>query len=101
MPKKSKFLGALALVLAVSTGMSAPASAEFFGHHDTPGKVLAGYNGSGYTHEFAAQTVRPRITVHPRHVLGPHSVRHCHFWLAKEYRISGPVIVPQQRCWWN
>lgn len=101
MPRKSKFLGLLALILAFSAGITAPAWAEFFGCHDTPGKVLAVYNGDGYTHDFAAQTARPRITIHPRHRLNRYSVRHCRSWLTKEYRVSGPVIVPQQRCWWN
>jgi hypothetical protein len=45
---------------------------------------------------------RPRITVYPRHrTLGPNAKRYCRFWLAKEYRVSGTVITPQQRCWWN
>ena len=45
---------------------------------------------------------RPRITVYPRHrYLGPNAKRYCRFWLAKEYRVSGTVITPQQRCWWN
>jgi len=45
---------------------------------------------------------RPRITVYPRHRhLGPNAKRYCRFWLAKEYRVSGTVITPQQRCWWD
>ncbi len=53
------------------------------------------------THELAAQP-RPRITVHPRRSYpGPNAKRYCQFWLAKEYRVSGTVITPQQRCWWN
>ena len=34
-------------------------------------------------------------------ISGPNAKRHCHFWLAKEYRASGPVITPQMRCWWR
>jgi hypothetical protein len=50
--------------------------------------------------EFAAQA-RPRITVHPRYRrLSPNAKRFCRFWLATEYRPSGTVITPQQRCWW-
>jgi hypothetical protein len=101
MPRKSNVLGLLALILALSAGISAPAWAEFFGCHDTPGKVLAVYGGDGYTHDFAAQSTHPRITIHPRHRLTRTSVRHCRSWLTKEYRISGPVIVPQQRCYWD
>jgi len=32
---------------------------------------------------------------------GPGFVRQCTSWLAPENRISGPVIVPQMRCWWQ
>jgi hypothetical protein len=106
MPNKFFFLGLLAVILAVSAGMS-PASAEFFGCHDKPGKVLASYAGSPssysdsrrYTHEFAAQT-RPHITIRRSHP-GSNAKRLCRSWLVKEYRISGPVIVPQMRCWWE
>jgi hypothetical protein len=103
---------ALAAVLAVA----APASAEFFGCNDNKkGKVLATYTGSPslartktyragshVTHEFAAQSTRPRITVYPRTTgPGPNAKRHCRAWLAKEYRVSGTVIVPRQQCWWQ
>jgi hypothetical protein len=104
MPKNCNFFALLALIFAISGGMLLPASAEFFGCNDKPGKVLASYTsgsgGSRYTHEFAAQSARPRITIHPRHV-GHNASRHCRSWLTKEYRISGPVIVPQMRCWWD
>ena len=50
----------------------------------------------------AAQKKRPRVTIYPRRVyLGPNAKRQCHSWLAREYRVSGPVIVPQMRCWWE
>lgn len=53
------------------------------------------------TREYRAQS-RPRIVIHPRrYKLGPNAKRHCRFWLAKEYRPSGPVITPQMRCWWQ
>ena len=32
---------------------------------------------------------------------GPGAVRQCTSWLASENRLSGPVIVPQMRCWWE
>jgi hypothetical protein len=45
---------------------------------------------------------RPRITVHPRSTHpGPHAKRYCRSWLAREYRVSGPVIVPRMQCWWH
>ena len=55
------------------------------------------------TGEFSAQTVRrPHIVIHPnRFEPGPNSKRICGFWLAQEYRVSGPVIVPQQHCRWR
>jgi hypothetical protein len=49
--------------------------------------------------DLSAQT-RPRITIYPRH-LGPNAKRQCRAWLVKEYRVSGPVIVPRQQCWWE
>jgi len=51
--------------------------------------------------ELAAKSAgRPHIVIHPRR-LGPNSKRYCRFWLAQQYRVSGPVIVPQQYCWWE
>ncbi len=43
---------------------------------------------------------RPRITIHPRQ-LPPTAKRYCRSWLVKEYRVSGPVIVPRMQCWWQ
>jgi hypothetical protein len=96
---------------------AAPASAEFFGCNDKDGRVVASYIGKPsdygtrhavrtgsrrYTHEFAAQTSRPRIVIQPRTTSpGPNAKRHCRSWLAKEYRVSGTVIVPRMQCWWQ
>jgi hypothetical protein len=60
---------------------------------------------------------RPRIRVTPRcpyrttsvpyptpaecDFPGPGYVRQCNAQLVKEYRPSGTVIVPVQRCWWE
>jgi len=50
----------------------------------------------------SAQQQRPRIVVRPRHgYLSPNAKRYCQAWLAKEYRVSGTVIVPRMRCWWQ
>ncbi len=55
----------------------------------------------GQRQELSAQR-RPHITIYPRHRrLSPNAKRYCHFWLAQEYRLSGTVIVPRQRCWWQ
>jgi hypothetical protein len=87
MRKNFFFLAILALTCVVFTQMS-PASAEFSGT-------------SPSTRELAAQS-RPRITIHPRRMHpGPNAKRYCQSWLAREYRVSGPVIVPQMRCWWD
>jgi hypothetical protein len=52
--------------------------------------------------EFAAQKKRPRVVIYGRRTyLGPNAVRQCRSWLAREYRVSGPVIVPQMYCWWE
>jgi hypothetical protein len=106
-------IGLLAVVFALSLGAMTPASAEFFGRHDEPGQLLASHDGSPsayrsgqvsssrYTREFAAQA-RPRITIHPRTSYpGPNAKRYCRSWLAKEYRLSGTVIVPRMQCWWQ
>lgn len=55
------------------------------------------------TQELAAQAAhRPHIVVRPRRIEpGPDSKRYCRFWLTKEYRVSGSVIVPQQQCRWQ
>jgi hypothetical protein len=105
MPKSRAFFGVLALIFAISAGFLMPASARFFGCNDKPARLLASYHsssgGSRYTCEFSAQS-RPRVTIHPRPTRpGPNSKRYCRSWLAKEYRVSGPVIVPQMRCWWE
>lgn len=74
---------ALGLALAaLLLGIAAPASAE-----------------RTTTAQYAAQS-RPRIVIRP-HYPGPNAKRYCNFWLARENRPSGPVITPQQHCWWQ
>jgi hypothetical protein len=52
--------------------------------------------------EFAAQKKRPRVTIYPRRVYpGPYAKRQCYSWLVTEYRVSGTVVTPQMRCWWE
>jgi hypothetical protein len=83
MPKNVFFLVLLALVCAMSPGVLPQAAA------------------APATQELSSQS-RPRITIHPRQIRpGPNAKRYCRAWLAKEYRVSGPVIVPQQYCWWR
>jgi hypothetical protein len=48
--------------------------------------------------DFSAQIRRPppRLRVYPGRLL----YRDCDFRLVQQWRPSGPVIVPWQRCWW-
>jgi hypothetical protein len=63
--------------------------------------TLAETTSTGPIHELAAQS-RPRITIYPRQVSpGRNAKRQCRSWLVKEYRVSGPVIVPREQCWWE
>jgi hypothetical protein len=67
-----------------------------------PTSAAAASETRAVTTEFTAQTQRPRVRIYRRGVyLRPNAVRQCRSWLVTEYRISGPVIVPQMRCWWE
>jgi hypothetical protein len=106
-PNSRIVLGSLALILASNLFFATSASAEFFGCNDqhsarnSYAHAPSYSRASSYTHEFAAQT-RPRITVHPRRIYPSHVARRqCRSWLVKEFRVSGPVIVPQMRCTWE
>jgi len=48
--------------------------------------------------ETSAQRRTPRIRVYPQG--GRLLYRDCDFRLVPEWRPSGTVIVPRQRCWW-
>lgn len=96
-----------ALMGAAIAVIATPAAAEFFGCNDkTSVRSTRGaashYASARTTHEFAAQSSRPRITIYPRHKqLHANSVRQCRAQLVKEYRVSGTVIVPRMQCWWE
>jgi hypothetical protein len=65
-------------------------------------QTAAGASIQTSTHELAAQTQRPRITIYPRRrELGPNARRECRAKLVQEYRVSGTVIVPKMTCWWE
>lgn len=84
-------LAALAWFAAVL--MAPPVSA-----HDAGAAVGT---SASRTETLSAQR-RTRITVYPRQQrIGRNAKRHCEAWLVKEFRVSGPVIVPRQRCWWQ
>lgn len=75
--------GLLAATVALSLGAVAPASA-------------AQSTASRYAEKQAQIIVHPRLS-YP----GPNAKRYCRSWLAKEYRVSGTVIVPRMQCWWQ
>ena len=54
--------------------------------------------GAGAATDISAQERRPptRFRVYPGRLL----YRDCSFRLAQQWRPSGTVIVPVQRCWW-
>jgi hypothetical protein len=55
-------------------------------------------SGAQASTELSAQARRPpaRLRVYPGRLL----YRDCTFRLAQQWRPSGTVIVPVQRCWW-
>jgi hypothetical protein len=95
-----------ALVVALLAAIPRPAAAEFFGcadqHRARPVSYSQAvpyalhYARAGEAQNSYAQ-VRPRVTIHPRH----QARRICRSWLAKEYRVAGPVIVPRMSCHWE
>ena len=87
-------LASVGLMFAVAAGAAAGASA---------GELRSGVSTAPLAHEFAAQKKkRPRVTIYPRRVYpGPYAKRQCYSWLVTEYRISGTVVTPQMRCWWE
>ena len=97
-------IGLLALAFALTIGTVASASAAYFGRdgqHPSDSGVTRHSRVVRHTHEFAARS-RPRVTIHPRRIYpGPNAKRYCRSWLAKEYRVSGTVIVPHMHCWWQ
>jgi hypothetical protein len=81
------------LMLAVTVAAPAVASAD---------DVQSGVGTASLSREFAAQRKRPRVTIYPRRVYpGPYAKRQCYSWLVTEYRVSGTVVTPQMRCWWE
>ena len=81
------------------------------------GVDTASAQSDGLRADQAYAQARPRIRVTPRcpyrttsvpyptpaecDFPGPGYVRQCNAQLVKEYRPSGTVIVPVQRCWWE
>jgi hypothetical protein len=77
---------------------AAVAALLFAGHADAQGADEAAMTAKRAQ---VAQS-RTRIVVTPRRQrLSPDAKRYCEAWLEQEYRVSGTVIVPRQRCWWQ
>jgi hypothetical protein len=95
-----------ALIGAALAGFATPAAAEACKNGKLTQRHCGGASshdaGSRTTHEFAAQTTRPRVTIYPRRQqLTANSVRQCRAQMVKEYRPSGTVVVPRMHCWWE
>ena len=60
------------------------------------------YTQAAPASDLSAQAQRPRtrLRVNPERQLRPRDYRDCEFKLVQQYRPSGTVIVPWQRCWW-
>lgn len=64
--------------------------------------ALAGMAAAAPSTDGQVSVPPPHIVVHPRRIEpGSNAKRYCRFWLAREYRVSGTVIVPRQYCWWQ
>src|ERR1041385_4560220 len=106
MTRKFVTLCLVAAAFGALIASSSPASAEFFGcddqHARRTSSVTRSFARSPFTHEFSAQSTRPRITVYPRErhgYLPPTPKRECRATVGRESGLSGTVIVPQMRCW--
>ncbi|HET9714741.1 MAG TPA: hypothetical protein VFP60_01025 [Pseudolabrys sp.] len=101
MMKIATFCAVLGLVLFSSAAPEA-ASVRNLGCGDQQVTQRGCAAGSAGAMDLVAQRKRPKVTIYPRRPYpGPNAKRYCHAWLVKEYRVSGPVIVPQMRCWWQ
>jgi hypothetical protein len=76
--------------------VAAIAGVLMFAAGEAPARPLA--SGAQASTELSAQARRPpaRLRVYPGRLL----YRDCTFRLARQWRPSGTVIVPVQRCWW-
>jgi hypothetical protein len=88
-----------AATFALLAAVPNPASAEFFGCNQQHAVRKVAFNSDNQEPAYARHyaQARPRVTIYPRHS----ARRYCRSWLAKEYRVSGPVVVPRMRCWWR
>ena len=100
------------MILAMSLGLA------LLGFTGTdPADASSGVRASEFSAQSRPPRARTRIRVTPVYPYrtistpypvpytyeypGPGAVRQCTSWLATENRLSGPVITPQMRCWWE
>jgi hypothetical protein len=102
MPKIAICWASLGLICAFAVGAMTASAAAGCGDRLQSARAACVDSNSTPTQELAAQTRRPRVTIYRRRAsLPPNAVRQCRSWLVREYRVSGPVIVPQMYCWWE
>src|SRR5262245_18253653 len=104
MLRSAASLAPLGLICGLVLGAITPVLADSPRCRERASELNASCVGraSGPIQDLSAQTRRTRVTVYRRRVsLPPNAVRQCRAWLAREYRVSGPVIVPQMYCWWQ
>jgi hypothetical protein len=96
-------IGAAVLAAGPSAALGQTAAATAAGNADTEFssqarartriRVTPGYPYRTYSTDYPVQ--------YKYEYPGPGYVRECSSWLAPENRLSGPVIVPKMRCWWQ
>src|SRR5262249_35832387 len=99
--------GTICLFAAALAVVATPALAMHWGCDDQHNRAnisrSISQSNASVTHEFSAQSQRPRITIYPRQTSSPGRLakRQCRSELVREYRVSGTVIVPRMQCWWE
>jgi len=88
---------AAGLLLGSPAWAGGPAAAP-----DGAGAALSEFSAQQRTQETQPprQRARTRVRVTRPRPLGPNAYRECVAWYEQEYRPSGTVVVPKQRCWW-
>ena len=98
MPKKLQLFCSSGADCCISAGMLAPASAEFFGCNDAHSKRSPSAATATPKNSPRRPCARASPCTRAAAIRGRNAKRYCRSWLAKEYRVSGPVIVPQMHC---
>jgi len=93
--------GCIALALGIAPAAAAPAQrAPTQSDHPARAQDFSAqaFSAQDLSAQVVVRRAPPRLRVYPggRRLL----YRDCDFRLVPQYRPSGPVIVPWQRCWW-